>query len=419
MTARRKWLEPAKTALLVLLIVLALVLMYFSGVFDPLLPKSGSGTFYTPETPDISFTAATLPVEAAVTGQSGLCYGLKYDSEALRALYEDMSAYLGEAIGSAEEPSRISEKSWLGLLDEACLYLDYDCVLPLSALAAWLGVEAPVELNLRTLILSEGSAGNVRFSCRDERGKIYSCETAGLWKSLSAQLDAYLPNGASFARHWTSLSDCDPEMLVLERLPELFTVSVSGGQEAAAEVLADKTGIHLNSASRYSEPDGTVVYPGEAGVLRLRSDGSLSYSAPEGTALAEGEGIPSLLERSRALLEELHAAFAGDELLRCDGCRLDSSGSGEITFSYVCEGVPVQLNTGSAARFRWECGKLTELTFLPRCYRVSTRRVEMLPEKQAAAAAGSRSRGGQAGLVLYDSSEALLRPFWQVIPAEN
>ena len=416
MTGRKQWLEPVKTVLIVLLSISAAVLMLLSGVFDFLLPKQGNGTFFTPETPDISFTAASLPVEAAVTGQSGLCYGLKYDSDALQALYEAMSAYLGEAIGSAEAPKRISEKGWLRLLDGTGLYLDYDCVLPLTALAAWLGVEAPVELELRTLILSEGEAGNVRFSCRDGQGRLYSCETAGLWKSLSAQLDAYLPNGASFARHWPSLSDCDPEMLVLEKLPEMYTVSVSGGQEAAAEVLAEKTGIHLNSVSRYSEPDGTVVYPGETGVLRLHADGRLSYSASEGSALAEGDGIPAITELSRALLEELHTAFRGDELLRCDGCRMDGN-SGEITFSYVCEGVPVLLDSGSAARLEWENGKLTELTFLPRCFRISAKRVELLPEKQAAAAAGSRSGGSQAGLALRDGSEGQPEPFWRVIPA--
>ena len=417
MTERKPWLEPLKTALIVLLSISAVALMYWSGVFSSLLPKQGSGTLSQPEIPALSYTAASLPAAAAVTGQSGLCYGLKYDSEGLRQLYEAMSAYLGEAVGSAAAPKQISRESWLALLDEAGLYLDYDCTLPLSALSAWLGVEAPADLNLRTLILSEGSTGNVRLSWRDEAGKAYSCETAGLWKSLSAQLDAYLPNGASFARHWPSLADCDPEMLVLETLPELCAVSASGGQETAAEILADKTGIHLNSVSRYTEPDGTVVYPGESGVLRLLADGSLNFSASADFSLAEGEEVPTVVELSRVLLEELHGAFRGDELLRCDSCRMEG-GSGELLFSYVCEGIPILLPAGCAARLRWEDGRLTELTVQPRSYRISATAAALLPEKQAAAAAGSRSSGGAAGLVLYDSGEGLLQPFWRVIPAE-
>lgn len=414
-----RWLEPVKTALIVLLSASALVLMYLSGLFDFLLPERGKGTFILPDAPTLSLTAAALPTEAAVTGQSGLCYGLKYDSAALRDLYDSVSAYLGEAIGSAEAPKRISEKRWLRLLNEAGLYLDYDCDLPLELLAAWLGVETPMHPVFHTLILSEGATGNVLFSYLDEKGRSWSCETAGLWKSLSGQLDAYLPNGASFAQHWTALRDCDPTMLVLEALPTLYAVSVSDGQEAAAEVLADKTGIHLNSVSRYAEPDGTVVYPGENGVLRLHADGSLSFSASEDFALAEGERPAVMTELSRLLLEELHAAFAGDELLRCDGCRVDDGGSGEVTFSYLCEGLPVLLSTGYAAHVTWTEGRLTELTFLPRCCTLSTRRVELLPEKQAAAAAGSRSRGAESGLALYDSGEALLQPFWQVIPAAD
>ena len=415
----RRWLEPVKTALIVLLSASALLLMYLSGLFDFLMPERGNGSYLLPDEPSLSLTAATLPAEAAITGQSGLCYGLKYDSAALGALYDAVSPYLAEAIGSAEAPKRISEKQWMRLLDGAGLYLDYDCDLPLSLLAAWLGVEAPMCPEFRALILSEGEAGSVLLSYLDEKDRGWSCGTAGAWKSLAGQLDAYLPNGASFARRWTALKACDPAMLVLESLPELYTVSVSDGQKAAAEVLAEKTGIHLNSVSRYSEPDGTVVYPGENGVLRLHADGSLSFSASETFRLAEGDTLPAITELSRTLLETLHAAFAGDEGLRCDGCRIGQDGSGEVTFSYVCEGLPVLLNAGSAARLRWTEGRLTELTFLPRCCRVSARRIELLPEKQAAAAAGSRSPGGEAGLALYDGGEALLQPFWRVIPAKD
>ena len=420
MTGReRRWLEPVKSALIVLLSASALVLMYLSGLFDFLLPEQGPGAYILPDAPSLTLTAAALPMEAAVTGQRGLCYGLKYDSAALAELYDSVSAYLGEAIGSAETPKRISEKQWLRLLGGAGLYLDYDCDLPLSLLAAWLGVEAPMCPSFHTLILSEGETGNVLFSYLDETGKSWSCETAGLWKSLAGQLDAYLPNGASFARHWAALKRCAPAMLVLETLPPMHSVSVSDGQEAAAEVLAEKTGIHLNSVSRYSEPDGTVVYPGENGVLRLYTDGSLSFLASEAFALAAGDSLPVMTELSRTLLEELHAAFAGDETLRCDGCSIDPDGSGEVTFSYVCEGLPVLLGSRSAARLRWTEGRLTELTFLPRSCRISARSVELLPEKQAAAAAGSRSPGAEAGLALYDSGQALLQPFWRVIPAKD
>lgn len=420
MTGRkRRWLEPVKSALIVLLSASALLLMYLSGLLDFLAPERGNGAFILPDEPSLSLKAAVFPAEAAITGQSGLCYGLKYDSAALRELFDSVSPYLGEAVGSAEAPKRISEKRWLKLLGGAGLYLDYDCDLPLNLLAAWLGVEAPMCPTFHTLILSEGETGNVLLSFLDEKDKGWSCETAGAWKSLAGQLDAYRPNGASFAQSWAALKLCAPAMLVLESLPELYAVSVSDGQKAAAEALAEKTGIHLNSVSRYSEPDGTVVYPGENGVLRLHIDGSLSFSVSDTFRLAEGNDLPAITELSRTLLEELHAAFAGDEELRCDGCHIGSDGSGEVTFSYVCEGLPVLLRTGSAARLRWTEGRLTELVFLPRCCRISDRRVELLPEKQAAAAAGSRSPGAEAGLALYDSGEALLDPFWRVVPARN
>ena len=414
MTGWKRFKEPLKSLLIVLLAASAVFLMMQSGVFTMVLREHGQ--LVQPNAPAdsiLSYSAAALPTEAAVTGPSGLCYGLKYDSEALQSLYQELSAYLGEAIGSAAAPVRMSEKSWLKLLKGTSLYLDYDCALPVSALAAWLGVESPWEGSLRTMILSEGEGGSVLLCFRNASGVCWRSETAGSWAGLWERLSTYLPNGASFALGWETLSACDPCMLVLEQLPEMYAISASGAQEAPARRLAEKTGINLSGQSRYSETDGTVVYPGESGVIRLHGDGGLSYSASVGYCLAEAETVPAMVERSRALIEELHDSAAGDERLRFCSDTL-SGGSGTVEFNWYCEGVPILSAAGAAARVGWTDGRLTELYLLPRTYRVTAESVELLPEKQAAAAAGSRRKGSEAGLAFYDSGEERLYPFWQV-----
>lgn len=414
MTGWKRFKEPLKSLLIVLLTASAIFLMGKSGAFSMLLREYGQLTPVSPAADSVlSYSPAALPTEAAITGPNGLCYGLKYDSGALQSLYEELSAYLGEAIGSAETPVRMSEKSWLALLEGTSLYLDYDCALPVSALAAWLGVESAWEGSLRTLILSEGEDGSVLLSFQNASGVCRKSETAASWEGLWERLGAYLPNGAGFARGWASLSDCDPSMLVLEHLPEKHAITASGAQEAAAGLLAERSGVNLSSQNRYTEPDGTVVYPGESGVIRLYGSGGLRYSASEGASLAEADSVPAMVERSRALLEALHGAAAGDELLRFRADTL-RDGSGSVDFDWYCEGIPIRCADGAAAQVGWTDGRLTELYFLPRTYHVTDETVELLPEKQAAAAAGSRRRGSEAGLAFYDGGEERLLPFWQV-----
>ncbi len=414
MTGWKRCKEPVKSLLIVLLTVSACFLMIRSGVFSAVLREHTQlAAPNIPQENELSYSAAALPTAAAVNSPNGFCYGLKYDSEALNDLYQELSAYLGEAIGSASEPVRMSEKSWLRLLEGAGLYLDYDCAVPLNALAAWLGVETPWENSLCTMLLSEGENGSVLFCFRNAAGVCWRSETAGLWKSLWERLNTYLPNGASFACHWDALSDCEPSMLVLEQLPEKHRILAAGAQDAPARLLAEKTGVNLSGQNRYSEPDGTVVYPGESGVIRLHPDGSVSYSATEGFCLAEAGSVPAMLEHSRALVEELHTVFAGDEQLRFRSCSL-KDGNGTAEFEYFCEGLPVICATGSAARATWLDGKLTELRILPRTYRITEKAVELLPEKQAAAAAGSRRKGSEACLTFYDGGDEQLLPFWQV-----
>lgn len=409
----KRYKEPIKTALLLLLTVSAVFLAWKSGLPGGLLPERKSAA-PPPEDAELSFTAAALPAAAVVTGPSGLCYGVKYDDEAMRLLCEGFSALLAETLGSAEAPVRISERTWRARLASESLCLDYGFPLPIAALAAWIGVETPwAEERCGTAFLLDGEEGSVRLSYRAGSGRYYECATAASWTSLRLRLEDYLPNGAAFAFSWDSLRDCEPDMLVLEQLPELRSVQISAAQLPAAQALAERFGINLSSQSRYTEADGTVVYPGEAGVLRLSADGNVSFSADAGRLMAGSAA--ERIEASRRLLEAVHEAYAADESLRFAGAETDAAGHTVLQFAYYVNGMAVELSAADiAAAAVWKDGSFAELSLCPRSYRLAEKASGLLPEKQAAAAAGSLHRGAAAKLILCDGGEEYASPMWIV-----
>ncbi len=410
----KRFKEPIKTLLILLLTASAVFLAWKGSLFSAFFPVRQSPAA-SPEPQEQTYTAAALPKAAAVTGPGGLCCGVKYDGEAMAELYEGFSAILAEALGSAEEPEVIGRFTWQNRLQEESLFLDYGFTLPINALAAWVGVGADwagAETGSAFLLDHNGS-GSVRLSYCAGDGRYFQCATSASWSTLRALLEEFRPNGAAFAFDLAALEDCDPFSLVLEQLPTFTGVHASSEQSAAAAACGELFGINLGGQSRYTEADGTLVYPGEAGVLRLWTDGTVSYSAAGeagGTAVSPADRI----ETARELLDAVHEAFRGEESLFLSGTETDEAGELTLLFSYAVEGVRVVLSDGPAARAVWRDGRLSELMIRPRSYRRTDDVSEVLPEMQAAAAAGSIRRGAAAELVLPDGGEDRLSPVWIV-----
>ena len=410
----KRFKEPLKTLLILLLTASAVFLAWKGNLFSAFFPESKSTVTASPEPDEQSFTAAALPMAAAVTGPGGLCCGVKYDASAMEELYEGFSAILSETLGSAEEPTVISRVVWQDRLQEESLFLDYGFPLPITALAAWVGVEASWAGGETgsAFLLDHGGAGTVRLSYRAGDGRYFQCSTAASWNTLRLILEEYRPNGAVFAFEVPELRSCDPFLLVLEQLPALYKVHASYDRTAAARVFAEIFGINLGGQSRYTEADGTLVYPGDNGVLRLWADGSISY-IPGDTSIT-AHGAAEQIEKARKLLEIIHASYAGEERLELSDAEEGDSGDMTLNFSYVLGGVRLDISAGSAAKAAWKDGKLAELLIRPRSYRMAEPLSDLLPEKQAAAAAGSICRGAAARLILLDGGEERLEPSWIV-----
>ena len=411
----RRFKEPIKTALLVLLTLSVAFLAWRGRLFGGLFPALAPEATPVQEEEVLSCSPASLPSVLVLTGVSGLHCGVKYDAEEMSRLFDLCSPILAEALGSAEQPGPISEKEFRDRLEGAGLYLDFGFSLPVSVLAAWVGVDVlwAEEASGSAFLLDSDPSGSIRLCFADGEGEYLSSITAASRLSLEALLEDTLPNGAAFAFSLPELRNCAPYSLVLDELPELRAVTGSGGLEEAASALAERFGINLSGQSRYTEADGTLVYPGETGVLRLDAGGSVSFSAAEGALQTMADTLPESIELVRRLLETVHETYAAEERLTLIGLASED-GVLSLTFGYEVGGVPVLLSGGPAAWAEWGPEGLRELTVFPRRYRRSEPVFGLLPEKQAAAAAGSLYPGSGVRLILSDSGKSRLELSWAV-----
>ena len=411
----RRFKEPIKTALLILLTLSAAFLAWRGRLFGGLFPVPAPETTPVQEEEVLNCSPAALPSALVLTGVSGLHCGVKYDAEEMSRLFDLCSPILAEALGSAEKPSPISEKEFRDRLEGAGLYLDFGFSLPVSVLAAWVGVDVlwAEDASGSAFLLDSDPSGSIRLCFAGGEGEYLSSITAASRLSLEALLEDTLPNGASFAFSLPELKNCAPYSLVLDELPELRTVTGTGGLEEAAYALSERFGINLSGQSRYKEADGTLVYPGETGVLRLDAGGSVSFSAAEGALQTGSDTLSERIELVRRLLETVHETYAAEERLTLIEL-IWEDGVLSLTFGYEVGGVPVLLSGGPAAWTEWGPEGLRELTIFPRSYRRGEPVFGLLPEKQAAAAAGSLYPGSGVRLILSDSGKNRLELSWAV-----
>lgn len=408
---RRIGAETVKTAAIVVLSVSAIFLASLTGIFDDFAAglKRSQIQQRVAGSPN-AYDAAAFPQSAAVTAGKNLRCGVKYNQGGMDELYKSVSTAMGEAIGSAAQIEHIDEGEWRNALDGEGLYIDYEIYVPFDALALWLGTEPGGVLSgsVARLLFIPGAEGSVDMCYQSEEG-FFRCTTMSRWNSIAEQTVDFLPNGASFAYERESLADADPYCLISGGDMEMHGVHVSAGMcGSMGEVFG------MSMYNGYTETDGTVVYPEDSGTLKLSADGTVSYTAGENGGIY-ADGLADMIESVRAMLERLRSGGTGEESLCFTGAEEGADGEVRLNFAYFINGIRVTGAWGDAAAVEFKNGRLMRLRFLPRIYTVAEQTVFVLPELQAAAAAGSMHKGGSAVLRYGDSGgEGVIFPVWKM-----
>lgn len=432
----RKLKELLKSFLIVALAVNALFLAYKSEVFNEFLAetelaksiaiyfKKGelSGNQSGTNTESGDYKVAAKPVVMAVMGDVGTRYAAKYDDSQLASFYERTANIVGEALGSARLPESCSEREWRNALTQPGIYWDYKVEIPISTLVKWLGMSTINEngdcADRFAAVINE--LGGVDVYYANSKG-YYKCGTAAMADSIGVVMQEFLPNGAYFAFESEEVKEMvDPYTLIVPKLADKYLVESVNviENERIKEQTAEFLGISLLGGTSYSEKNGTVVYVGVNGIMRVSADGRLSYSVSDydysdvNEQIVPDDGM--LIEQAYRLVSDMRSAYTGVESVYFSGIEKDGNGLVTVDFTYYIGGAEVVQRRGSAATVVFNNGRMVSVDIWMHGYTRTDERAKLLPELQAAAIAGGLENGGSLSLVYYDDGSSTITPAWVV-----
>ena len=432
----RKLKELLKSFAIVVLIFNGIFLAYKSEVFNEFLAEAdlpgilaiyfkngeqvgNSGNMNT-ENGDVD--VAAKPVVMAVIGDVGARYGAKCDEAQLDSLYESTVNIVGEALGSARLPESCSEEEWREALTRSGVYWDYQVELPITSLIKWLGMST---LNNNrdyadrfAVVIGEHGGVDVYYANSEGYRK---CGTAAVADSIGGVMQTFLPNGAYFAFESEELGDMvAPYTLILPEISDKNIVAAENiaENERVVERTAELLGISLLGGTSYSEKNGTMVYVGVNGIMRIQPDGVLNYSVTDYDYTdTEGEikvDDGQLIENAYQLISDIRSNYSGIENVYFSGIEKFADGRVSVNFNYFIDGTEVVPRRGDGASVVYENGRMVSLSIWMHSYSATDEKANLLPELQAAAIAGGLEKNGSLSLVYYDDSNSVVMPAWTV-----
>ena len=416
---KRKAAEGVKTAVIVLLLISLVFLAWKSGLFSGGIWRRGasSGAAQYGESGDVSdggeiSAEAARPMAIVVTSPDGEHFGEKYDRAELDRLYERTGRLFAEAMGSAGEPDVIASDGWRAALSSPGVCFVYMSPVKLSVLDGWLGTEIIGlwrEMSSQRVCLYVED-GAVRFAFTDaETGLSYSSLTGVPAEAVTAQTDGAVPNGAAYLFETDAKDPKEPDLLIFKdgiSHPVLTTADPLSSAEITAAVLR-RFGVDMEFGSHYTDSDGSQVFVESGFTVRVSGDGTLEYRLVE-----EPDGAPVsaalAVERVREIAQKTAGAYCGDARIEFCSVTAAADGSYDVEFCYTAAGGRIFTGSrGTAVTARVSAGEIEELRMYFRAYSEGGESVTLLPELQAAAAAGGGFVLGYA-----DTGAAELAPEW-------
>ncbi|MEG2958814.1 MAG: hypothetical protein RR828_03680 [Oscillospiraceae bacterium] len=412
--SRSRALELCKSLLMVLLTCSAIFLITRTQIFTGIRSAGPNPPSTVTPLPMAAVTATTHPLRLAVT-QLDQNYVRRYGAqyEDITQAYSTLAPILAQGFSAAGAPESLTENGWQRALQSGGIYFDFLGEIPLITLSHWLTGSQnkllPEDISVRRLCLYTQN-GSVFLAYQTAAGTYFSCPLSGdLAPTLEASLGAFAANRADFAFHMGAAYDSlDPNTLLLPDPPSppVFDSSNPLGTVDAALLTEVQNAallafsFHPQNGAIYSIPGGATINEG-ADSLRLYSSGALTYNASDlKTPRFPVLGDP--VEFTRALAEATVGKSCGSARLYLSSVQQTENGS-EISFDYALSGAAVQLPQGGhAAQFTLENGILTAAALHFRSYTPSTQTALVLPELQAAAAAGALSKNPGELLLRYE-----------------
>ena len=413
---RSEWRENLVIAALV---VLALFLAARTGFLQNTLPRlNQEQTLENGLTvgADISLFGEE-PVRIMLQTADGR-YGVEYDQETVKRLYDDgLSHLLEQSLRGMETPAVIPEVEWQKMLLEEECWIFYDFLNNLSFSDQDRNGAARYYV-----IFSDGTKAQTIAYYNQEQRTFYA-GSINEELLLPPTVHVVTPNGGGFAfEDPATAQQLFPYMMVMQE-PPVCPVYLAGNplkklDSSGWTAFLGALDFNANAVSPYTTASGNVIREG-ADTLRIMNDGTIQFHSLENgelryQALSSQPG--DLKRKSGEILENLMKLLPTDAVCSCQSVRETESGQTELLYSYVLNGARVNLwGDGWGARFLYKGNALISYTILLRSYEPSQLRQPLLPTRQAAAAASAMGRRGAELQVLYrDSGNDQVNAGWAV-----
>ena len=408
MSKRKKIVEHVKTALIIVLLISAGLMLSASSYIAPRLRASqdmltGGQTGHGTADP-VQGGVSVFPLGIVVSGAEGNRCALYYSSEQLKPAFESFAAPLAEALGSASLLREITREQWQQRLLGTGVYFEFYCAQPLTLLSDLLGSAAGEAGGF--------SSGSLCLSCTDEGvelcleseadGRFYSCSTGVSAAALISRTESYSANNAVFAFTNGKFSGVDQNTVIIDTDTARRTIlSENAAGAVELEALMARLGINSYVIRPYTEADGTRVYVESGKTLRVDVDGEISFKGTVSDgALTDMTGA---VLYAWSLTHQVLGPVCGDAELCLAGIKELEGGEYEVRFDYLVDGVVVELPGRRAAALVTVSGaEAVKLELMPRRYTLTEDMSPLLPMAQAAAIASS-SGERLVSLVYMDS----------------
>ncbi|MEG1165230.1 MAG: hypothetical protein RR147_02915 [Oscillospiraceae bacterium] len=426
MPDKKFFVEKAKTASIVLLLISAIFLMFKAVLYEPnslfgnfrsFFQSSSDEKANNPANAD-EFSCAADPLFILVTTEDGSHCAAKYNIQNKEKMLSQFSASLGEALGSSGKPKMITEEEWRFAISKSGVFFDYLYPQQLSEMAIWLGTQVTGGAeNYSTRRIYLGSSGEKLYlyfiSAKDN--SIYRCETALNFSSISPKIAEFPMGNARFAFELNpEYENLDPYFIFSGENDEIRALNVSNPLRAdfSADAMLSVFGMNSRAAFEYPEGDGSVVYLEGDKSLRIDVSGKVLFSV----AGTNGIPVPSAsdvltiadcISNASGIVRNTIGKYCGEattSLIKASGASYQSSYS--LEFGYFVGGIPISLPNGAvAAMVQISGGSIVRAELNFREYTYSGELLLPMREKQAAAAV--RERGGEPVLQYQDSASGV------------
>jgi len=425
----KRVVEWIKTALIVLLTASAMLLGRRTGLFNDFfrtIPFFGSvaelmrGSTGTAQRGSATIKEAARPLTVVITSEEGGRCGMKYDTDARNDAYDRTSSIFGEALGSASNPSEVSESEWREALTGPGVFYEYVVPVRLSVLAGWVEARMPETLDdilIRRIFLAFGEDRSRIFYEDIARNLFFGADTASA-AGKALELATYSANEAVFAfETGIKAAENAPYMLIVsEREHPAVRVASAGNAEELLEI-ALAAFDHINEGyTTYYDSRGTLVCVGTQFNIRVDTNGGVRYRRtdglpPEGVQPERSEqtlGISEMIEYARTITADTVGGNCGDAEVFFESAEDGADGSCTVSFGYYIAGGRLHLQgDGHAAIITFRSGIVVDIELYFRDYSLTDELSRLLPGRLAFAAAG-----GEFLLCYPDNGQETLLPVW-------